>query len=190
MEIPIFSGFLTKNKVAEARAQFAKVNEEKLLLKEGIGLQIRDTFLSLNAAEKSHRATLDAMDAASENRDLNTRAYQHGLVETEDVIRAPADGGDDVRAALQGALRPCGPPVAASPGGRRPGAGVAGTVMMATVFFWMRSKPVKYNGGLLFLACSVFVLSFGFLTCCPVMAESPSKPFRVGFFQENVHERE
>jgi outer membrane protein TolC len=42
----------------------------------------------LNAAEKSHRATLDAMEASAENRDLNTRAYQHGLVETEDVIRA------------------------------------------------------------------------------------------------------
>ena len=88
MEIPIFSGFLTKNKVAEARARLAEISEEKLLLKEGIGLQVRDTFLSLNAAEKSHQATLDAMDAAVENRDLNTRAYQHGLVETEDVIRA------------------------------------------------------------------------------------------------------
>jgi outer membrane protein len=88
IEIPLFSGFLTSNKVAEARAQVAKIKEEQFLLKEGIGLQIRDTFLSLNAAEKSHQATLDAMDAAVENRDLNTRAYQHELVETEKVIRA------------------------------------------------------------------------------------------------------
>jgi outer membrane protein TolC len=88
VEIPLFSGFLTSNKVAEARAQVAKIKEEQFLLKEGIGLQIRDTFLSLNAAEKSHQATLDAMDAAVENRDLNTRAYQHELVETEKVIRA------------------------------------------------------------------------------------------------------
>ncbi|MEZ4483389.1 MAG: hypothetical protein R2864_01930 [Syntrophotaleaceae bacterium] len=42
----------------------------------------------MNAAEKSHQATLDAMTAAVENRDLNTRAYQHELVETEKVIRA------------------------------------------------------------------------------------------------------
>jgi outer membrane protein len=40
----------------------------------------------LNAAEKSHQATLDAMNAAEENRVLNTRAYQHELVETEKVI--------------------------------------------------------------------------------------------------------
>jgi len=88
LEIPLFSGFLTKNKVAETRAQVAKIKQEKLLLKEGIGLEIKDAFLSLNAAEKSYQATLDAMTAATENRDLNTRAYQNELVETEKVIRA------------------------------------------------------------------------------------------------------
>ena len=88
IEIPIFSGFLTKNRVAEARARTGKIKEEQFLLKEGIGLQIKDVFLGLNAAQKAHQATLDAMTAASENRDLNTRAYQNELVETEKVIRA------------------------------------------------------------------------------------------------------
>ena len=88
VEIPIFSGFLTKSKVAEARARVAKIKEEQILLREGLGLQLRDLFLSLSAAEKAHQATLDAMSAAIENRDLNTRAYQHELVETEKVIRA------------------------------------------------------------------------------------------------------
>ena len=88
VEIPLFSGFLTRNKVAETRARVAKIKEEQFLLKEGIGLQIRDMFLALSAAEKSHQATMDAMKAAEESRDLNTRAYQHELVETEDVIQA------------------------------------------------------------------------------------------------------
>jgi len=88
VEIPLFSGFLTKNKVAEARARVDKIKEERFLLKEGIGLEIKDTFLSLNAAEKSYQATLEAMTAATENRDLNTRAYENELVETEKVIRA------------------------------------------------------------------------------------------------------
>lgn len=88
VEIPIFSGFATKNKIAETRARVSKIREEQILLKEGIGLQVKDTFLSLSAAEKSHQATLDAMKAAEENRDLNTRAYQSELVETEKVIRA------------------------------------------------------------------------------------------------------
>ena len=88
MEIPIFDGFLTRNKVAETRARVGQIKEQQILLREGLGLQIRDIFLSLNAVRKSHQATLDAMNAAAENRDLNTRAYQNELVETEKVIRA------------------------------------------------------------------------------------------------------
>ena len=53
VEIPIFSGMLTVNKIAAARAAIAKIKEEQLLLKEGIGLQVRDVLLSLGAAQKS-----------------------------------------------------------------------------------------------------------------------------------------
>ncbi len=88
IEIPIFDGFLTRNKVSATRARLAKITEEQFLLKEGIGLQIKDIFLGLDAARKSDQATLDAMLAARENRDLNTRAYQNELVETDKVIRA------------------------------------------------------------------------------------------------------
>ena len=88
MEIPIFNGFLTKNKVAEALAQVSKLKEQKLLLREGIGLQLRELFLGLDAASKTYQAADKAMRAAGENRDLTTRAYQSELVETEKVIRA------------------------------------------------------------------------------------------------------
>lgn len=87
-EIPIFDGFLTRNKIAEAQARVAKLKEEQFLLKEGIGLQIKDAFLGLVAAQKSERATFEAMTAAQENRDLNARAYQSELVETDKMIRA------------------------------------------------------------------------------------------------------
>ncbi|MFO7812577.1 MAG: TolC family protein, partial [Pelovirga sp.] len=88
IQIPLFSGFLTKNKVAETKARVAQIKEQKFLLQEGLGLQLKELLLSLNAAEKTYQASQNAMDAAVENRDLNTRAYQHGLVETEKVIRA------------------------------------------------------------------------------------------------------
>jgi outer membrane protein len=88
IEIPIFNGFMTKTKVAEARARVNKIKEEQILLKEGIGIQIKDTFLGLNATQKAYKATLDAMTSAAESRDLNTRAYQNDLVDTEDVITA------------------------------------------------------------------------------------------------------
>lgn len=88
MEIPLFNGFLIKNRVAEARARLSKIKTEKILLKEGIGLQIRAKMLDLRAAEKSYTATYGALLAARENRELNNRAYQHGLVETEKFIQA------------------------------------------------------------------------------------------------------
>ena len=87
-EIPIFNGFLTRNKVAEALARVAKLKEEKFLLREGIGLQLRESFLALDAASKTYQAANRAMVAAQENRDLTSRAYQNELVETEKVIRA------------------------------------------------------------------------------------------------------
>jgi outer membrane protein TolC len=88
LEIPLFDGFLTRNKVAEALARVAKLKEEKFLLHEGIGLQLRESFLALDAASKTYQAANRAMVAARENRDLTSRAYQSELVETEKVIRA------------------------------------------------------------------------------------------------------
>ncbi len=88
LELPLFDGNLTRNKVSEARARLERLQQQGFLLKEGIGLEVRDLFLGLNAAVKSYRATGAAMKAAQENRELNTRAYQNELVETEKVIRA------------------------------------------------------------------------------------------------------
>jgi len=88
LEIPIFDGLLTYNKVAEAKARLQQIKQTQFLLRDGLGLQIKDLLLSLEAAVKTNQATLRAMTAAQDNRDLNTRAYQNELVETEKVIRA------------------------------------------------------------------------------------------------------
>jgi outer membrane protein TolC len=88
VELPIFNGFQTREKVREARGRLGKLREERFLLQEGIGLQVRTIVLGLVASQKQYQATLDAMTSATENRKLNTRAYQNELVETGDVIRA------------------------------------------------------------------------------------------------------
>lgn len=88
VEVPLFDGFLTRAKVAETRARLDELKEQQMLLREGLGLRIRDLVLGIGAAEKSRDAAHEAMTAAEENRDLNTRAYQAELVETEKVIRA------------------------------------------------------------------------------------------------------
>lgn len=88
LEVPLFNGFLTQNKIREARARVSQLKENQFLLKEGLGLQIKDLVLGLDAAMKADQATSRAMKAAQDNQDLNTRAYENGLVETEKVIRA------------------------------------------------------------------------------------------------------
>jgi outer membrane protein TolC len=87
VEIPVFDGFLSSARAAEARSKINQLKEQKLMLGEGIGLQIRDLFLGLAASEKACRASLDATQAAKDDRDLTTRAYESGLVATERVIR-------------------------------------------------------------------------------------------------------
>lgn len=87
-EVPVFDGLRTRAKVAETKARLEQLRQQGFLLREGIGLQVKDIFLGLTAASKSCSATQSAMQAAIENRDLNTRAYQQELVETEKVIRA------------------------------------------------------------------------------------------------------
>ncbi len=88
IEIPLFDGFLTQARVAQAKNMLSRIREQKILLKENLGLQVRDIFLSMAALTKAHQATHAAMEASAENRKLNTRAYQHGLVKTEDLIQA------------------------------------------------------------------------------------------------------
>ncbi len=88
IEVPIFNGFLTHNKISEAQAQVKRLKETQFQLREGLGLQVKNLVLGLDAALKADRATASAMKAAQDNRDLNTRAYENGLVETEKVIRA------------------------------------------------------------------------------------------------------
>ncbi len=88
VELPLFNGFLTSNQVAESQARKTMLEEQQILFKEGLGLQIRDIFLSLTATAKGQQADQAAMKASIENRKLNTKAYQHSLVKTEDVITA------------------------------------------------------------------------------------------------------
>jgi outer membrane protein len=88
LELPIFSGFLTQNKIKAARANLEKIKEEKVLLREGLALQVKDTFLRMMRAQQQQKAAKEAMLAATENRELNERAYENELVETKDVLEA------------------------------------------------------------------------------------------------------
>ncbi len=88
LELPLFSGFRTKGEIREAVARLGQLSDEKVLLREGIALQIKYIFTLMISAQEQQRSAGEAAKAAEENRDLNERAYQEDLVETKDVIEA------------------------------------------------------------------------------------------------------
>ncbi len=88
VEIPIFNGFLTQAKVAEARARISQMKEKRILLSEGIGLQIRSMFIEMGSSEQVVQATENAALTAKDDTELTLRGYQSGLIATEKVIRA------------------------------------------------------------------------------------------------------
>jgi len=88
MELPLFEGFRTRNEVREARARLERIRQQKVLLREGIALQVKDVFLQMVRSQEQRQAMEAAARTSEENRDLNERAYQEGLVETKDVIEA------------------------------------------------------------------------------------------------------
>ncbi len=88
MEFPIFDGNLTPHRVREARARLKKLQQEKILLREGLALRVQQLTQGIVAAQSQTEALDKACNAATENRELNVRAYQDDLVETKDVLEA------------------------------------------------------------------------------------------------------
>ena len=88
MELPLFDGFLTRNRVREARARLKTLEQQKVLLREGLALKVKYLFLRLSRTQEQEKSAGEALKAAEDNRELNARAYQSDLVELEDVVEA------------------------------------------------------------------------------------------------------
>jgi outer membrane protein TolC len=88
VDIPIFQGFRVSAEQWEARSNLQKRQHQLALLKDGISLQVKKTCYDIQKLLAQQKSTQEAMKSASENRDLNIRAYQQELVETKDVIEA------------------------------------------------------------------------------------------------------
>jgi outer membrane protein len=88
VELPIFSGFRTKNQVAEAKARLSDLAEKKIVFKEGLALQLQNAFSNLKMMGERYESVKSAMDVSIENRDLVERAYQAELMEEKDLIES------------------------------------------------------------------------------------------------------
>ncbi len=88
MQLPIFNGFRTTNEVNEAEAQLKKLDEQKNLLHDGIMFQIKDALNKINIAKENVISTYQAKVSATENRELNERAFNQDMVEAKDFIES------------------------------------------------------------------------------------------------------
>lgn len=88
MQLPVFNGFLTRNRIKEARTRLKAAEQGKILLKDGLAIQIKHAFIELTRYGRELEADKAAMDAAEENRILNLKAYDHGLTELRSVTQA------------------------------------------------------------------------------------------------------
>lgn len=88
MEWNLFDGFATSGKVNHARAQQQKLKSQRILLDEGMALQVKLQFLRIRSSGKQIKNSKSAFDFAKENSQLHMRAYQQEMVETKDVIEA------------------------------------------------------------------------------------------------------
>ena len=88
VDIPIFQGFRVTAEQREARAELNKRQRQLALLRDGLALEVKRTCYALTSAVAQKSSTQDAVQSATENRELNVRAYQEELVETKDVIEA------------------------------------------------------------------------------------------------------
>lgn len=84
----LFDSGLTQAGVDAARAGKMKLEAQKVLLDNGLALQIKDDLLKIQRSRAQVDDNSKALGYAEENRKLHVRAYQEEMVETKDVIEA------------------------------------------------------------------------------------------------------
>lgn len=88
LQMNLFEGGRTKHKVSAARIEQEKMEQQRLLVSDGVATQVKNLFLQLQASKEQIDITRDSLGTSKENRDLTSRAYQTGAVETQQVIEA------------------------------------------------------------------------------------------------------
>jgi outer membrane protein TolC len=84
----LFNGGKTKYEVEQRKLEKVKLQQTKVLLEQGLALQVKQSFLNMKSSFDQYQTLQEAVFTAKENRELNTRAYQEDMVETKDVIES------------------------------------------------------------------------------------------------------
>lgn len=88
VELPIFTGGLTKNRIHEAKARLEKLKEQKALLREGLAWGVKSLYQRIETLEEQEYAARVSESAAIENREVHDLAYRNDLTEAADVFES------------------------------------------------------------------------------------------------------
>ncbi len=88
IKLSLFDGFKTKNEVLEKRLEKKMVEEQKILLEEGLALQLKNEFLKSSIGYKQIGILKEAVETASENSKMNFKGYQYEMVEAKDLVQS------------------------------------------------------------------------------------------------------
>ncbi len=103
VELPLFEGFRTQARVEEMRARLRQLAHQRVLLREGVALRVKDAVLRERRAARQAALGEEAVAVAAESRALTERAYREGLVDTRELLETQVYEAL-VRAARQRAL--------------------------------------------------------------------------------------
>jgi HAE1 family hydrophobic/amphiphilic exporter-1 len=88
--VPLFDGFRTAGKVAQARGERNKITQDKIALENQIRLEAKDAVERLNVAKSILDATQLNVEQAQKALDMTQSNYQYGAATTLDVTDAQA----------------------------------------------------------------------------------------------------
>ncbi len=87
-ELDIWNWGRTKEKVKQAKSVINQSQDSLFLLKKGIELEIRNTFLNLQSAEKKISVTEKAVAQSKENLRMTELRFKEGMATSTDVLDA------------------------------------------------------------------------------------------------------
>lgn len=88
VQMPLFNGFRASAQVDEANYRLEKIKSQKKLLENGLEILVKKALVEFSSASDQLTSLKSAMVSATENCELNDRAYQSELVELQDLLQA------------------------------------------------------------------------------------------------------
>jgi outer membrane protein len=88
VKMSLFDGFRTKNDILEKKLNKKVIDEQKILLEEGLALQLKNEFLTSSMGYKQIQILKDAVEVASENSELNLKGFKYEMIEAKDLIQS------------------------------------------------------------------------------------------------------